>query len=367
MLTEKYENEIIKSVTNRLLEKNKLSKELHAISDIKDFFDTLSENMRDNDDLASQYIAFFLYHKISEKDVRLRKVTSRTFEEFIGNIYGLSPTDNSNKSNPGVDEKIQELSDLYVEKAKKDDKFKKLMTDKDGKIWTIAADLSGNRREKADLLNDDVEVSIKTLKGWIQEDTKANTEINIGSLSYRSLFLGIHDEEKLGDRKGGLGSGKQMLELLEKVKKNGKLNEFISRLELFLTYLYSNDNFLVAFKSDLKIQFFFFPGKELVDLLISLLNKDIEDFTKIFYRWENNNLRIQVGELLNNRKTKLWKAKSIDDIIDYPEYEGFPNPFSKKNMIILNLEHALKNEKLNKIIESQNSSYVESLLTHILG
>ena len=38
MLTEKYENEIIKSITNRLLEENKLSKELHTISDIKSFF-----------------------------------------------------------------------------------------------------------------------------------------------------------------------------------------------------------------------------------------------------------------------------------------------------------------------------------------
>ena len=358
MLIEKYEKQLVSKITQEIIKKYDLSPDLKSIDDLKTFFEKIAESQNDENDLFSQYVAYFVYHKFSEKDVRLRKVSSRTFEEFIGGIYGLKPTDDTEKINPEISPNIKKLSDTYIEMSKENSELSALMSD-----WTIEHDLKGNKREKADILNDNVEISIKTLKGKIKGDT-ANTEINIGSMSYRSLFIDIYNEN-LGDRKAGLGSGAQMLKVLKVIKENGKLGIFKSRLKIFLDYLYGDDDFLIAFKSDIRMQLLFFKGSELVDLLTKLLDKDIELFSEIFYRWENNNLRIQVNKLLNPIISKLWEATTINDIIDFSNYHNIPNPFSKKNMVILNMEPALKNQKLISVIDENNQKYIDNLIKDI--
>lgn len=364
MLKETKENELLKIITSKFIEKNELTSNLTNISDIKVFFRQLSENQNIEEDKLSQYILQYIYYKFSEKEVRLRKVTARNFEDFIGNIYGLVPSDDVKRSNPFSTEEIKELSKTFELRKKSDESLKILMKD-----WNIESDLCKNKREKADILKsfeeseNSIEISIKTLKGKIGSDS-GNTEINIGSLSYRSLFVDIYNQN-LGDRKAGLGSGAQVYKVLTKIDKDNKLDIFKKRLKIFLDYLYGDDDFLIAYKSDKKMQMFFFEGNELVKLLTELLDKDIKTFSDIFYRWENNNLRIQINKLLNPTLTKIWTANSIEDIVDYPKFENIDNPFSKKNMVILNMENSLNNSSLNKIIEVSNNNFITNFFTEI--
>lgn len=368
MLLEKYEKELLKDITKKFVEQEQLNPRLTSISDIKSFFEKLSNNQDKQEDKLAQYILLYIYHKFSEKEVRLRKVTSRNFEDFIANIYGLNPTDDAEKQNPSVSEDIRKLNTKYEELKKTNSTINNYMKDEDGDYWSIADDLSSNKREKSDILEDggeeSVDISIKTLKGKIGSDS-GNTEINIGSLSYRSLFVGIYNQS-ISDRKSGLGSGKQMLKLLKKIKEDGKLNDFKERLKIFLEYLYNEDDFLIAFKSDNKMQIFFFKGKKLVKLLLELLDKDLKKFSEIFYRWENNNLRIQVNKLLNPSISKLWVANSSDDIVEFPKYEEIENPFSKNNLILLNMTNSLENVNLNKILEDSNKEFISTFFEQIV-
>jgi len=368
MLLEKYEKELLKKITKKFVEQEGLSERLTHISDIKSFFEKLSNNQDNQEDKLAQYILLYIYYKFSEKEVRLRKVTSRNFEDFIANIYGLNPTDNTEKANPSVSEEIKELNVEYEKLKSTNTEINDYMKDEDGKYWSILEDLSSNKREKSDILEDggeeSVDISIKTLKGKIG-NISGNTEINIGSLSYRSLFVGIY-HESISDRKSGLGSGKQMLSLLKKIKKDNKLNEFKKRLKIFLEYLYNEDDFLIAFKSDNKMQIFFFKGEKLVKLLLELLNLDLKKFSEVFYRWENNNLRIQINKLLNPTISKLWTADTLNQVDDFPRYEGIENPFSKNNLVVLNMTNSLSNIKLNKILEDSNQEFISNFFKKII-
>jgi hypothetical protein len=368
LLLEKYEKELLKNISQKFTEKEDLSSTLTDINDIKQFFQKLSNNQNNQEDKLSQYILLYIYYKFSEKEVRLRKVTSRNFEDFVANIYGLSPTDDSEKPNPLISQQIQELHNEYENLKTTDEEIRKYMIDEDGKFWSIAEDLSSNKREKADIVekieNVNIDISIKTLKGKVDRDT-ANTEINIGSLSYRSLFVGIHNQS-ISDRKAGLGSGKQMIKLLNKIKENGKLDDFKKRLKLFLEYLYNDDDFLIAFKSDKKMQILFFKGEKLVNLILELLDLDLKKFSEIFYRWENNNLRIQINKLINPNYSKFWEASHIDEIKDYPKYENIENPFSKSNLVILNMSNSLGNPNLTKILEESNKEFIAKFYEKII-
>lgn len=360
MIIERDEKKLVRTLTNEILRENGLSTTLRSIDDLKSFFNVIANKQENRDDLISQYIAYYIYNKFSEREVRLRKVSSRTFEEFIGGIYGLRPTDDNEKPNPVISDEIQLVSEEYIRRKETDVSLRGLMLD-----WTISADLRGNKREKADIVDEHVEISIKTLKGKIECDT-ANTEINIGSMSFRSLFIGIYNEN-LGDRKAGLGSGAQMLKVLKKIDTEGKLDIFKERLKIFLQYLYANDDFFIAYKSDIRMQLIFFKGSELVVLLTELLDKDLELFSQIFYRWENNNLRIQINKLLNPTYTHFWTANNIDEIVDFPTYYGIPNPFSKQNMVILNMKSAITNDNLLAIINDNNKTYIENLTETIIS
>ncbi|MDN5109397.1 hypothetical protein PJV99_04545 [Aliarcobacter butzleri] len=375
MLKEEYEKELLKRITTEFMSQNGLTPQLNNISDIKNFFSKLSENQNNQNDKLSQYILTYIYYKFSEKEVRLRKVTSRDFEDFIGNIYNLVPTDSIAKSNPPISVEIEKLHNEFEKRKELDVTIKDLMLDKvltkesgEEKYWSIAGDLCKNKREKSDILesttDEDIEISIKTLKGKIDGDN-ANTEINIGSLSYRSLFIDIFNDN-LGDRKAGLGSGAQMYKLLKQIEENQKLEDFKNRLKIFLDYLYGEDDFLIAYKSDKKMQIFFFEGKKLVNLLTKLLDKDIKLFSEIFYRWENNNLRIQINKLLNAPLSKIWIANNLSEIDDFPLYNGIENPFSKNNMVILNMESSLNNMELQKIIETSNKTFIAGFYEKIL-
>ena len=113
------------------------------------------------------------------------------------------------------------------------------------------------------------------------------------------------------------------------------------------------------------MQIIFIKGREFIDLLIKLFKKDHEIFTKIFYRWEHDAVRIHIQYLLNDKFSKFWTANDWKELKNYPKYHGVNNPFSKKNITILNLEKSITNKKLNSILKKNTDNYYSSLLNDL--
>lgn len=245
------------------------------------------ENGLELGEINSLFIGMTLYEFITSKEVRDRHTTARIFEDIFGKLIGVVPTDTENRTNPETSEVIRNYDSLC-----------------EGLSWKISTDLSSNKREKADHKIDNYKLSIKTLKGKLYdingniEDNSFNGEINIGSLSHRALFLGITDRP-LTDRKGGLGSATQMTQLLNEIKENGNFDEFKRRINDFVSYVYEDD-ILIVFKSGYKMDITLIPSETFVKAINCALNVpyEISDFTKIWSRWENNNLRINYLPLM---------------------------------------------------------------------
>lgn len=248
---------------------------------------TTLENGLEVGEINSLFIGMTLYEFITSKDVRDRHTTARVFEDIFGELIGVVPTDTKNRTNPETTDIIKKYDSLC-----------------NGLNWKISTDLSSNKREKADHKIADYKLSIKTLKGKLYdingniENNSFNGEINIGSLSYRAIFLGLTDRA-LTDRKGGLGSAAQMTQLLNEIKEKGKFDEFKNRMNDFINYVYEDD-ILIVYKSGYKMDITLIPSETFVNAInIALSNKyEITDFTKICSRWESNNLRINYLPLM---------------------------------------------------------------------
>lgn len=275
-------------------------------------------------EINSQFIGLTLYDFITSKETRDRHTTARIFEDIFGQLIGVVATDTTRRENPPVPDYIKKYDSLCI-----------------GNNWSISGDLSGNKREKADHKIDNYNLSIKTLKGQLYDidgniiDRDFNNEINIGSFSHRSLFIGLTDRA-LSDRRGGLGSPRQIIPLLNEIKENGYFDEFKKRIKDYVSYIYQDD-VLIVFKSGYKMRIVFIPFDTFDKAIIETLNQEnpIEEFTKIWYRWENNNLRIRFTPLL----------EMINKLnLDYDD-------------ITLNLESVFKNKNF-----MDNISLLEKLL-----
>lgn len=250
-------------------------------------------------EINSLFIGMTLYEFITAKEVRDRHTTARIFEDIFGELIGVVPTDTENRTNPDTTDEIRKY-DVYCKNLS----------------WKVSTDLSSNKREKADHKIDNYKLSIKTLKGKLYdidgniEDNSFNGEINIGSLSYRALFLNITDRA-LTDRRGGLGSASQLTQLLTEIKGNGKFEELKKRIKDFVTYVYEDD-ILIIYKSGYKMDITLIPSETFVEAINKALNPpyQINNFTKIWSRWENNNLRINylpLMKLINEQKLNYYK------------------------------------------------------------
>lgn len=260
---------------------------------------TTLENALELGEINSLFIGMTLYEFITSKDVRDRHTTARIFEDIFGELIGVIPTDTENRTNPETTDTIRKYDSLCSELN-----------------WKISTDLSSNKREKSDHKIDNYKLSIKTLKGKLYdingniEDNSFNGEINIGSLSHRAIFLGLTDRP-LTDRRGGLGSATQMTQLLNKLKQNGKFDEFKKRINNFVNYVYEDD-ILIIYKSGYKMDITLIPSETFVNAInIALSEKyEITDFTKIWSRWENNNLRINylpLMKVITEQNLKYYK------------------------------------------------------------
>ncbi len=295
------------------------------------YFDTLETGLKLGE-VNSLFIGMILYEFITSKEVRNRHTTARIFEDIFGNLIGVKATDTENRSNPVTTETIR----IY-------DKICNELT------WKVSTDLSSNKREKADHKIDNYKLSIKTLKGKLYdiegniEDKSFNGEINIGSLSHRALFLNITNRQ-LTDRRGGLGSATQMTQLLKEIKNDGYFDEFKKRINDFITYVYEDD-ILIIFKSGYKMDITLIPSETFIEAINQSLNPpyEITDFTKIWSRWENNNLRINYLPLIKIiEEQKLVYYKYILDLDNVYKEKDFI-----KNMEVI---YNLINEKIEELL-----------------
>ena len=279
------------------------------------YFDTLEKGLKLGE-INSLFIGMTLYEFITSKEVRDRHTTARIFEDIFGDLIGVKATDTENRSNPETTETIKKYDSLC-----------------NGLSWKVSTDLSSNKREKADHIIDNYKLSIKTLKGKLYdidgniEDSSFNGEINIGSLSHRALFLSITNRS-LTDRRGGLGSASQMTQLLNEIKNDGYFDEFKKRINDFVTYVYEDD-LLIVFKSGYKMDITLIPSETFVTAINKSLNPpyQITDFTKIWSRWENNNLRINylpLMKVIEEQKLEYYKyVLDLDNV--YKEKEFIKN------------------------------------------
>lgn len=252
------------------------------------YLDTLKKGI-DIGEINSLFIGLMMYEFVSSKETRDRHTTARIFEDIFGELVGEKATDTKSRNNPITPEYIKKYDTLCLKKD-----------------WNVSHDLSSNKREKADHKINNYELSIKTLKGKLYDktgtiiDTDFNDEINIGSLSHRALFIGLTDQ-MLSDRKGGLGSPRQTIPLLTSIKRDGYFEEFKKRINDYVKYVYSDD-ILIVYKSGYKMKITLIPADSFVKAITKSLedeNGGINGFTKIWYRWENNNLRIRYTALID--------------------------------------------------------------------
>ncbi|MGN9163058.1 hypothetical protein [Clostridium sulfidigenes] len=275
------------NVGDVLLAKSSLTEAPKNIDEMRRFLETVKTSI-ENDEFEGTILGNIFYSFVSAKEVRDRSVTSRTFEDIFSGLFHENSTDTLQRTNP------ISTAEIIVLDA--------LCEDED---WTISGDLSGNKREKSDLNIGSYSISLKTLKGQAfnendelltKEDKDFNDELNVGSLSYRALLKGLLEEshlKQLSDRKKGLGSKKQIIEnVINPMIEYDSLDDFKSRLALFLNYVYDDDIYIVL-KSDHRIIFHLIPRESFIQSLTKSLENDVNDFVKIFYRWENNNLRIK--------------------------------------------------------------------------
>jgi len=313
-------------IGNSLIRKSNLNSQPKNIHEIEIFLNTLKNSILNNEfDGLITGLIFFKF--VTCTDVRDRSTTSRTFEDIFSALFGTKSTDTQVRVNPTPPKEILALNFLS-----------------ENYDWNISTDLAGNRREKADLSIGDYNISLKTLKGvvigknGICLDNSVNEELNIGSLSFRSLFVGLLDTQ-LSDRMGGLGSGTQLREKVLSVIKERNLEEqFYNRLKLFLSYVYTDDVYIVL-KSHMRITFILIPNYSFVNGILKLYEFHEDKFEKVWYRWENNNLRIRWKPLLNYLDEFKLEYKVIDiDLFN-----------SIENVEINDFLHSISDSILNEI------------------
>lgn len=280
----------INIIGKSLLKECALDSTPQNIEEMKTFLEHLKKSIYNND-FKGILIANILFSFVSDINVRDRNTTARTFEDIFSSLFGCRCTDGFLRNNPNPTETILNYDKLCINES-----------------WKISSDLSGNKREKTDLIIDNYNISLKTLKGMAFDkvgniiDTSCNNELNVGSFSYRALLKGIipdSDLQSLSDRKSGLGSGSQLRKnIFDPILKYNKKDEFYTKLNDFLNYVYEDDIYIVL-KSHYRIDFILIPNKTFVNTILKLYQEYEYNFEKVFYRWENNNLRLNLKNLLD--------------------------------------------------------------------
>lgn len=186
----------INVIGKSLLKEAGLKNTPQNIYEMKTFLEYLNTSIAAND-FKGIVIANILFSFVSDINVRDRNTTARTFEDIFSSLFGCTCTDGFLRNNPLPTQTILNY-DLVCS----------------NEDWKTSTDLSGNKREKTDLIIDNYNISLKTLKGQAYDidgkitDSSFNSELNVGSFSYRALLKGIisdKDLQSLSDRKKRIG------------------------------------------------------------------------------------------------------------------------------------------------------------------
>lgn len=307
-----------------LLEEAGLKSTPQNIYEMKTFLECLNSSIASND-FKGIVIANILFSFVSDINVRDRNTTARTFEDIFSSLFGCTCTDGFLRNNPVPTQTILNYDSICSNEN-----------------WRISTDLSGNKREKTDLIIDNYNISLKTLKGVAYDidgtiiDSSFNSELNVGSFSYRALLKGIisdSDLQSLSDRRSGLGSGSQLREnIFNPVLANNKKDVFYTKLKNFLTYVYEDDVYIVL-KSNYRIDFILIPNQTFINSLLQLYKEQENNFERVFYRWENNNLRLNWVNLLNyieEFKLKYFRINiNLNNINKNQEFNLMKNTLEK--------------------------------------
>lgn len=336
MLLDKYLIDHLKVLGKEVMRQAGLTTAPKNYDEMVHFFEVLKVAAEDKNDVSANIIYQVLYTFVSSVEVRDRHASPRVFEDIFAAVFDTKSSDTASRKNPEIPKNIV--------------KFDKYTTKED---WDISADLSSNKREKADVCFGEYLLSLKTLKGQQVDkngktvDKSYNNEINVGSFSYRALFKGIltaKEFKRLGDRKNGLGSRKQIREnVLDPIKNKGKGQKFLDRLRLFFGYVYEED-LLIVVKSDYRIGLYFIPNQTFVQVICALYERNEEAFQDVWNRWENNNLRFKFNKLLSYIKSYKLPYKKL--VLDLTSFEN---------------NHKIKNfnQTMNSVIEGEFRKLIE--------
>lgn len=295
------------------------------------FWKQFEQGLKDNK-MYSVLLGNILFHFITNKEIRDRQTNSRIFEDIFSGLFGSISTDSTVRTNPIVCEDVA-YYDVYENTNNN----------------YISNAMSGNKREKCDLLIDNYGISLKTLKGPIYNksgkivDSSQNTELNVGSFNYNALLSDVIPDSKLNelsDRTSGLGSGRQLREhVFDVIKENNNQNKFFLKLSALFKYVYGDEDIYIILKSHYNIIFIFIPADSFTKAVLSKYKDEEETFQQIWYRWENNNLRFNWVHLL-----KYMDKQNIQ--------------YYKNN---ISLSKAISNEKYNEFISLMQKSIDENI------
>lgn len=206
-------------------------------------------------DFTSLSIINYMHNNLTDESKAKRKVTARDIEDFIADLFEGTVTDEESRQN--LTSTI-DIVDSYI---------------------------SSNYREKCDIqFNNSYKLSIKS---FISD----NKEINCGSFAREALFKDIV-ENYGGERKNGLGSKGQFLDLFEKIKDNGKWTDFTNRF----TYMTNNifkDDLLIFIKGGNNVDIYLVDSEKFRNTLISAVSSGPKFAVSVLNRYEGNSIRIE--------------------------------------------------------------------------
>lgn len=198
--------------------------------------------------------------------------------------------------------------------------------------------IAKNRREKADVIFGNYQISLKTL---MQE----NSEINMGSFEKRVLFDGLNVDSYLVERRGsnnaGLGSKALLLNLFSVMITLGKDDvwaKFSHKFIKMVAEIYTDDT-IIAIKNDKFMSLYFFSSDEILEIFRSFCGSP-KELLKILNRWEGNSIRVDRSPFLNACKRVVCLDFSHLSLgimaeikkFDYELHSSYAKFFNENNM-----------------------------------
>ena len=250
------------SIENFYLLNPDLKRVPSSTSDMLLVFQRLFRKATEND-FTSLSIINYMHNNLTDETKAKRKVTARDIEDFIADIFNGTVTDEESRQNSST----------------------MPITDSSSTLDIVNSYIASNYREKCDIeFNNSYKLSIKS---FITD----NKEINCGSFAREALFKDIVDNYG-GERKSGLGSKGQLLDLFEQIELNGKWDAFVNRF----TYMTNNifkDDLLIFIKGGNNVDIYLVDSTMFKNTLISAVSSGPKFAVSVLNRYEGNSIRIE--------------------------------------------------------------------------